>query len=249
MLNLESPPRRSRLGFWRKIDEPTESASIVLQLRNGPTLYRFAPSTVDSLRHATTRLMRDESLPKRLALVSALRGEGVTHIAQALGTTLAHDTSLRVCVVDLNWHFPHNSWRLPQASPGVAGVVDGVATLENTLVPTTYDNLSLLPSGHVPALRRPVVARNVGLKTMLNELDEHFDHVIFDVPAILATSDAIVLASLAEGCCLVVRHGSSSISLVERALDEVSHVPQLGVILNAAEITTPTRLLRWISPD
>jgi Mrp family chromosome partitioning ATPase len=54
----------------------------------------------------STELKLNRNLPRRVAVIAALRGEGVTHTAVVLGATLAHDTGARVCIVELNWWAP-----------------------------------------------------------------------------------------------------------------------------------------------
>ena len=55
-------------------------------------------------------------------------------------------------------------------------------------------------------------------------------------------SDAIALASLGTACCLIIRQGVTPVSSVRRALDDVKHLPMLGVMLNQNR----TMLPRWV---
>ncbi len=224
----------------------------------------FDPELVGGMRRMLTRLSCQGRLPGRLALLGALRGEGVTTAALALGATLANDQGARVCVVELNWWAPglealtgtappapRRGWfgrRQPPpapvaaGSPGLAGVIDGSVSLDEALLPSSLPNLALLPAGGLPVERRPAAARGTELKARIGQLSRRFEHVILDVPAVLGTSDAIALAALGEACALVVRQGVTPAASVRAALDEIGHTRVLGVILNRVRISTP----RWV---
>lgn len=126
--------------------------------------------------------------------------------------------------------------------PGLAGALNGTVTLDEALVATALPNLSLLPAGSLPPHQHALMARSDALKACIEQLGRRFDHLILDVPAILSTSDAIALASLGTAGCMVVRHGVTPSAMVRQALDEVKHLPILGVVMNRARLHTP----RWI---
>jgi Mrp family chromosome partitioning ATPase len=209
----------------------------------------FAPEAVESLRHMITRLGLQESLPTRLILTSALRQEGVTYTARALAATLANDLLSNVCLVEMNWWWPSADLAHLSTNGGLAAVVLNETTLEQALVPTGRPNLSLLPAGHMPMINRPVAARSANLKETIDELGHRFDHLILDVPAILATSDALALAALGGACCLVVRQGVTSVEKVRAALDDVQNLPMLGVVMNRVHIATPASLLKFVPQE
>jgi Mrp family chromosome partitioning ATPase len=126
---------------------------------------------------------------------------------------------------------------------GLAAVVMGNATLDEMLVPTALPNLMLLPAGDLSPAQRPAMARSDTLKASIEQLSRRFAHVLLDVPAVLATSDAIALASLSTACCVVIRQGVTPVSHVRRALDDVKHLSMLGVVLNQARMAVPS----WVN--
>lgn len=125
---------------------------------------------------------------------------------------------------------------------GLAAVLSRSISLNDALVPTSFPNLALLPAGPIAPAQRPALARGDGLKTCIEQLSRRFDHVLLDIPAILATSDSIALASLGAAGCLVIRQGVTPMANVRRALDDVKHIPMLGVVLNQ----TKSHLPRWV---
>jgi Mrp family chromosome partitioning ATPase len=252
------------LNLRKKTVVDPYTAPLTIRLSEQQLLRTFSPDVVNGFRQMTTELNYAEKLPKCLAVVSALNGDGVTFTALALATVLANDTNKRVCVVDLNWWRPgigacldpvlqavksrrqrvalSEAAEALQRRPGVAQLVAGEITLDEALVATDMPNLSLLMAGDCPLERRPALVRSEGLSAAMNALLDRFDHVVLDVPAVLTTSDAIPLASFGDSVCMVVRHGVTSSSSVQLALDTVKHLPMLGVILNQVSIKTP----RWI---
>ncbi|MGB0387488.1 MAG: cellulose synthase operon protein YhjQ/BcsQ, partial [Ardenticatenaceae bacterium] len=215
----------------------------------GTPLMRFTGEISHNLRHMITRVIRNEPLPERIAFTSALREEGVTYITLATGTTIATNLNKSVCVVELNWWWPNMANQLGVNSPGVAAILTQQASLQQALVETGLPNLVLLPAGDLPIEQRPVVARNAALKKLLDFLTERYDHVLLDIPAILATSDTIALASLAKHCCLVVRQGATPMQNVRLALDDIDHMKIMGLIMNQVRIHTPSFLLKFIPQE
>lgn len=85
---------------------PDAESALTLRTADGAPLYTFPGAVINSMRHLETTLMYKGALPARIAMVAALRQEGVTYTTMALATTLAYDLDVRVCVVELNWWSP-----------------------------------------------------------------------------------------------------------------------------------------------
>lgn len=218
--------------------ERTEE-TLTIPTATGEAGLAYPLQVIDNLRYLITRIQRDRPFPKRLAMVAALRGEGVSYLSLALAATLASDLKDRVCLVDLNWHWPLNTPFTVPENEGIASVLAGKATLNDVIAPTGLEQLSILPSGKVDRGLGAIYAHGEPLRGIIDQLCERFDRLIFDVPAILAISDAVPLAALADGCCLVIRHGVTGESDVKLALDEIRHLPVLGTVLNHTHYASP----------
>jgi Mrp family chromosome partitioning ATPase len=227
---------------------PTESIprSLSLVTAGGETILSLSDTVAESLRYLLVRLRSRNEFPSTLALTSTLRGEGVTYISRALGAVMANDFPASVCVVELNWWRPAVRPASTTAEKGLAAVVLGERSLEEMLITTNYPNLALLPAGQVSGPERPVLANGQRLADTISEIGNHFDYVILDLPAVLATSEVIPLVSLAESSMLVIRHGAASFDKLEQAVDDISHIPTLGAIMNQVELATPMWMLKYM---
>lgn len=228
----------------------THDLPIALRAAGGDTLCVFPADVISNIRQMENTLVYNHTLPKLLGLVAALSGEGVTYVSLALGTTLATDLPASICVLETNWYTPELQARIggrrapgsAGESGGLAGVLTRASTLDQALVPTALPNLHLLPAGDMPKHLRPSMARSEALKLCLAQLAERFDHIILDIPAIHATSDAIALASLTDGCCVVIRQGITPMAQVRQAVDNLQHLNLLGVVFNQMHSDLP----RWM---
>ncbi|MEZ4867889.1 MAG: hypothetical protein R3C14_41565 [Caldilineaceae bacterium] len=224
--------------------------ALTVHVVHGEVSYGFPQEIVLQLRHMVTKLERQQRLPRKLSMISALRSEGVSLTTLALATIIAHDFSRTVCVVDLNWWWPSEPMRhFSSFSSGIMPLLRGEVEWDSALVRTNFPNLAILPAGTLPIEQRPIIARNIALKGLIDTLSEQVDHLFLDVPAILTTSDAIPLASLGEACCVVVHQGISTRSVVRHALGELNHLPTLGVVMNRVKVATPSWLLQWIPQE
>lgn len=196
-----------------------------------------------------TRINSRGAIPSRLALVSALPGEGVTYISRALASVMANDLAARICLVDMNWWSPASPPVTPPRNNGLVSVVTGKRRLDEIFIKTSLPNLTIVPAGNLERAERPVMARSNVLSSGIDVLSKYFDHLILDIPAIRATNDAVPLASLADGICLVMRQGVTPTQSVKLAIDEIQHLSIMGVVMNRIELNTPSPLLRLIPQD
>lgn len=209
-----------------------------------------APSeVVAGLRQMLTRMVTTGEWPRAVALTSALREEGVSYTALALSAVLSLDTTMSVCLVDVNWYWPFSpAARSGSQGGGLAAVLDGEIDLDQALVKVNDASsaeelrLTMLPAGNMPQGRRVIAARSPELKATIAALRQRFDYVVLDAPAVLATSDAIALAALADGCCLVVHQGVTPAAAVQEALAAIRHLPVIGVIMNHVRVHMPAGL-------
>jgi Mrp family chromosome partitioning ATPase len=291
-----------RMGLGRKkrtappLDEfgGTVDGGLAIIDDEGRLVHMTPPRVAGAMRYflARVQLHDAQGLPERLALTSALVGEGVTYVTRSLAAAIAYDTDASVVIVDLTFRRPGSPNRpakgtgrrragKPEAEPlatdsatpdgteappeappedaaddevkpevpsrpTLADAIESDVRLDDIIIPTTNPRLSMVQAGGVPVARRPALAQGRPLASLLDQLDERFDHVLLDLPPVLASSDAMNLAQLADAYVLVVRQGSTSEAQVEAAVDELQGGETLGVILNRFDSDIPRRLRRLV---
>ena len=235
MFRRKRNAQKDKLVLTGNADEP------LLDFRSRNALYNevFPYETILSMRQLYSRLESQiKVLPKRFGFTSAISQEGVSYLSRAFATTLAHDTGSNVCVVETNW------WSPTVNDPhGLGAVVTGKKNLDDVIVLTNLPNLTIISTGILSPNERSIAARSESLKRVLDELGERFDHIILDLPAVQATSEAIPLASLTDAMCMVVRQGVTSSQRVRKSIDLLGHLNVVGIVMNQVETHTPNFIL------
>ncbi|MCD6100465.1 MAG: hypothetical protein J7K33_07800, partial [Candidatus Marinimicrobia bacterium] len=77
------------------------------------------------------------------------------------------------------------------------------------------------------------------LSSILGELREKYDVVLFDSPPVIAVTDATILSTVTDGILLVVRANKTDTRALQRAVELLSHVKcnVLGAVLNGVSVS------------
>ncbi len=211
-----------------------------IEVRIGDVLVHRAPPTVArSLRY----LLAGDAVPHRLGVTSSIHGEGVTSISRSLAALIASDWRLSTCWVDLNWWKPGRpSFEADLYDVTISDVVQGHTMVVDLPIESSIAGLSFVSAGEIPLSSRAQTTRSDELHSLVHVLSERFDYVVFDLPPILATSDAVTLSGMTDGFLLVVRQEAASSVQVQAALKAVTLAPCLGTVLNGAESNVPKSL-------
>ena len=172
-----------------------------------------------------------------LALTSPTAGDGKTLTAINLAISIARELGQTVLLVDLDLHAPsvHKYLGL-QPGPGVLGYLrDGVAMSE-VLVNPGIDRLVVMPGGQ-PVENSSEILASGAVGKLVAEMKSRYPSrmVLFDLPPILATDDALSFAPHVDAFLLVMREGKTTRQEIEHSLELLQNVPVLGTVLNAAE--------------
>jgi polysaccharide biosynthesis transport protein len=171
---------------------------------------------------------------RTILVTSATTNEGKSTVVGNLAITMA-GAGQKVVVVDANLRRP-GQYALFGMSPngrGLTSVMAGVMSLEEAIVHTKIDNLSLLVSG--PAVSNPAeMIDSESFAEILKKLADQYDRIIVDSPAVLAVSDAQILATRCDATVLVIRAQASSRKLSVQAQNRLISVDarMLGVVVN-----------------
>ncbi|MDQ6860746.1 MAG: polysaccharide biosynthesis tyrosine autokinase [Verrucomicrobiota bacterium] len=109
--------------------------------------------------------------------------------------------------------------------------------LEDVILPTSVENLSVLPSGILPSDAVGIL-NSQRMSDMVAELKTRYDLVFFDSPPMLGVSDASVLASEVDQTIMVVQHRRFPRAMLLRVKQAVLGVggTVLGVVLNNVDL-------------
>jgi non-specific protein-tyrosine kinase len=185
------------------------------------------------LRTNLRALSADHGL-RSLVVSSAVAGEGKTLIVANLGVALAQAGAV-VVLVDADMRRPRLADVLGlQPTLGLSDVLtrDDVP-LETALHRHGTLPLEVLCSGALPPNPSDLLGSD-RCEALLGTLTSRADIVIFDTPAMMPVSDAVMLARPASGLVLVARVPDTRAHELDRAADSLRAVGKspLGVILN-----------------
>jgi capsular exopolysaccharide synthesis family protein len=199
---------------------------------------RISPDSQEAEAFRSLRTAIFHRAPKDRArtilVTSATTNEGKSTVVGNLAITMAR-AGQKVVVVDANLRRP-GQYALFSMNPngkGLTSVVAGTMSLEEAVVKTKIDNLNLLPSG--PAVSNPAeMIDSESFAGILKKLASQYDRIIVDSPAVLAVSDAQILATRCDATVLVIRAQASSRNLSVQAQNRLVSVDarMLGVVVN-----------------
>jgi capsular exopolysaccharide synthesis family protein len=105
--------------------------------------------------------------------------------------------------------------------------------IEQALLPTEVETLSLLVSGPIPPAPAELLDSR-RMSNLLKQLQDQADMVIIDSPPALAVADAGILGSRCSGAVLVIDSGKARTEMARRAVEVLrqANVNVVGVVLN-----------------
>jgi tyrosine-protein kinase Etk/Wzc len=174
---------------------------------------------------------------KVMVFTSALAGDGKSTTASNLALTLAQQ-GVRTLLVDadLRKGVLHKLFSV-RREPGFTQVLVGETKLEDAIQIIAPGEsgvgLSILTAGPYP----PNPAELLGsarMRTILAEMRERYDTIVFDTPPLGMVTDAAILGTLADTTILVTRAGVTEKKALQHAASQLYHlrVHVSGTILN-----------------
>ena len=172
-----------------------------------------------------------------ISMVSGGPGEGKSTTLANLAFTSAQGGYTTLIVdADLRRPVQHSIFDLSNKI-GLTNYLTTDMRLEDVILPTTVENLSVLPSGILPSDAVGIL-NSQRMSDMIAELKTRYDIVFFDSPPMLGVSDASVLASEVDQTIIVVQHRRFPRAMLSRVKQAVLGVggTVLGVVLNNVDL-------------
>ncbi len=214
----------------RRRDLPANALSIAIP---GDDEHVVSYEAAEQMRLLMARSKIERDL-QCLAVTSTVTGEGNSYVARSLATVLAHDSGLRVCLLEFNWD--------EEGAEERANDVD-IIGITSSGREDTGKRLTVVTSGEVAPLQRSLFATSDSLNDDIEAFRESFDVVILDLPAVASHTGVLALAEYADRYLLVARQGAAPVAQVRAAIEDLGKDYLAGVVLNQVDFDTPKWLM------
>ncbi len=190
----------------------------------------------DSYRMLRTRVlqqMRGNGW-STLAITSAGINSGKTLTAINLAISLAREVSSTVLLVDLDLRSPsiHEYFEyVPDV--GISDYLSGDTPISQMQFSPGIERLSILP-GRESMENSAETIRSPKMINLVTELKARYSDrlVIFDLPPMLATDDALAFAPYVDALLMVAAAGTTTRDDLQQSLELLKDVPVIGTVLN-----------------
>jgi Mrp family chromosome partitioning ATPase len=223
-----TPPRQETRRF--RVDPARLRARRILAVDD----VGAAAQTYKILRTQVLQAMRHHGY-NSLAVLSPSSDEGRTVTAINLAACIAEDPEHTALLVDLDLRRPSiHEFFGASIDAGVESCLTGSADVASVLLaPEGYRKLVLLPAAK-PVARSAEHLSSDSVRRLTAELNRRYTNriVVYDLPPLLETADALSFLPCVDAALLVVREGRTRRDDVVRCLQLMRDTPVIGTILN-----------------
>ena len=177
-----------------------------------------------------------------IGITSPNIGDGKTTVAMALAASITSDFAVEVMLVDadLRTQSIGREYGLDDAA-GLSELIAGTVSLEGVRHRIPAANMSVVTAGR-PGPDPARLARSEQLVAVIDRFKASTQYVVIDLPAVLPSMTAPILAKRCDAVLVVVRAGETSRADLERTLELLEDAPVLGVVING----TRSRVPAWV---
>ncbi|MER2173165.1 MAG: CpsD/CapB family tyrosine-protein kinase [Carnobacterium sp.] len=204
------------------------------------TLTRPSSVIAEQFRTIRTNIqfsMVDKNL-KTLVITSAGPGAGKSTISANLAVTFAMQGK-KVLIVDADMRKPtvHKTFRLPNRDGLTTLLTERDVEIKDIAHRLDTEGLFIITSGVIPPNPSELLASN-RMNQLITEFEDLFDLIIFDMPPVIAVTDAQVMASKVDGTIFVVNKDGADKEMVTKSKDLLEKVKAnvIGVVFNRVEL-------------
>jgi capsular exopolysaccharide synthesis family protein len=186
-----------------------------------------------SLRAALS-LTEAEGEDRVTLFTSAIPGEGKSFCSVNYAVSLAQ-LGQKTLIIDGDLRLPtvHKHFFEKPPEKGIGFVLEGKATLAESVTPSGIENLDVLTAGLRAAKPSELISQGA-FRKVLKEAAKKYDRVIIDSAPIHAVSDSLLLLKDVNNVCLVICAAKTSRRLIARALQKIIEAKGRisGIVLN-----------------
>jgi protein-tyrosine kinase len=201
-------------------------------------------SSPDSADAETFKVLRgqilfpkDRKAPRSMLVTSTFPAEGKTYVAANLAATLALSIDEYVLAIDADLRRPklHRLFGYGKVK-GLHEYLVGSSKIEELILKSGIEKLSLLPAGKPPRNPTELLSSNMMLKFLEEVKERHQDRfLIIDSPPSSVTAESKFLAQHVDGIIYVVMANKTPRKDIEKAIDNIGREKILGIVFNGYE--------------
>ena len=201
-------------------------------------------SSPDSADAETFKVLRgqilfpkDRKVPRSMLVTSTFPAEGKTYVAANLAATLALSIDEYVLAIDADLRRPrlHRMFGYSKVQ-GLHEYLVGTRKIEELILKSGIDKLSILPSGRPPRNPTELLSSNMMIN-FLEEVKERYKDrfIIIDSPPSSVTAESKFIAQHVDGIIYVVMANKTPRKDIEKAIDNLGRDKILGIVFNGYE--------------
>ncbi len=228
--------------FHLKKNESAPDERIISQSINPIWAAEISPQSRYAAAARAIRHNIDQSIREAgcyvVAVTSAQPNEGASTVAAAIAVTSA-STKSRVLLMDCDLRNPSLTRLLaPKAKKGLVDILLDDATLQDTIWTEPQSNLHFMPIASNWGVRPDELLGSPTMSKLIEELKEHYDYIVIDLPPLVPMVDVQMASSFVSGFVGVVKWGYSQKEATRRAFERVPNFENkvLGLVLNHVDL-------------
>lgn len=211
---------------------------------NSLTIERFPPLSYacsEAMNTLCTNLSFSGEDVRKIMVTSCHPDEGKSYLSMNIMRTMAElgktvaliDADLRRSMLSSKYSFQFPN---PERKWGLAHYLAGKAGMDDVIYQTNVAGAYIVPVGRDVSNPLPLLNSH-RFEELLDELAQHVDYVIVDVPPVGTVIDGAQIAKSCDGTLIVVSHNAvrrKELIDVKEQLDQTG-CPILGAVLNMVE--------------
>jgi protein-tyrosine kinase len=174
-----------------------------------------------------------------LAVTSPGEDEGKTLTAINLAISIAREVDYTVLLVDANLRHP---WMLEHLGlahrKGLSDyLTDDTPIAELLIKPGRVEHLVILPGGR-PLINSSEALNSPKMAQLVRDMKSRYHSriIIFDLPPVLTSADALAFSPYVDAALLVIEEGVTQKHEIEHAIELLSTTNIIGTVLNKAQV-------------